>query len=96
VFIGVFVASAAIGLAMGAVCSLGFRTQFFSEPQTPLESAVVVIVAYGAYMAADAAMLSGIVSVVFCAIVRPPAAAPGIWSILCHRWQCVCHAAQAA
>ncbi|PNW71931.1 hypothetical protein CHLRE_16g671250v5 [Chlamydomonas reinhardtii] len=78
-FIGIFAASVAIGLAVGFLASLIFRSRFFysgavHDPVTGKELApagnsvfevgVAVTFAYGAYLVADVAHCSGIVAVV--------------------------------
>lgn len=44
------------------------RTQYFRSPHAPLESSLVVLLAYGSYVLAEGLRLSGIVSVLSCGV----------------------------
>lgn len=57
---------------MGCVAALGsaalVKTKYFRSAHTPLESSLVVLIAYGSYVLADGLGLSGIVTVLSCGV----------------------------
>lgn len=58
------------GMGVGLGSSLAFKTKYLRSEDTPLESIVVVLLAFSSYMLADGVNLSGIISVLFCGMVR--------------------------
>ncbi|KJE97686.1 solute carrier family 9, variant [Capsaspora owczarzaki ATCC 30864] len=64
VFLGIFVGSMAIGLAVAMVTAL-FMKQSTIKHHPLLETAAFVLLSYSSYLAAEAVGLSGIVSVLF-------------------------------
>lgn len=68
-FMGVFIGSMMIGVGMAFLASLIFKTKFLRHRHMPLESCMVVLIAFASYMLADGFGLSGIVSILFCGLV---------------------------
>eukprot|EP00494_Astrolonche_serrata_P006555 UN06579 len=68
VFIGVFMTSLLIGIAVGLFCAMILKNTDLSE-QVYVEFSVIVLFAYGSYSVAEILDMSGIVSVFACGIV---------------------------
>lgn len=58
----------ALGCAMGGLGALLLKTQFLFGDLV-CEAGMILAVGYSSYLAADAAGLSGIVAIIFCAMV---------------------------
>lgn len=58
------------GVGVAFLASLIFKTKFLRHHHTPLESCMVILFALSSYMIADSFGLSGIVSILFCGLVR--------------------------
>lgn len=69
-FLAIFVGSMIIGVGFALLASLAIKSRYFRSDDTPLESSLVVLLAYGSYMLADGLKLSGIVAILFCGMVR--------------------------
>ncbi|MEW5307436.1 MAG: hypothetical protein WDW36_009833 [Sanguina aurantia] len=67
IFFGVFSGSMALGCAMGGLGALLLKTQFLFGDLV-CEAGMILAVGYSSYLAADAAGLSGIVAIIFCAM----------------------------
>lgn len=66
----------ALGCAMGGAGALLLKTQFLFGDLV-CEAGMVLAVGYSSYLAADAAGLSGIVSIIFCSMVGSGCARTG-------------------
>jgi NhaP-type Na+/H+ or K+/H+ antiporter len=56
----------ATGAGVAFLASYMVKTKYFRSEHLPLESCLVVLLAYCSYLLADALHLSGIVAVLFC------------------------------
>ncbi|XP_071951818.1 sodium/hydrogen exchanger 6-like [Antedon mediterranea] len=69
VFFGVFIGSFAIGALLG--CFTALLTKFTKVREFPLlETALFFIMSYSSYLMAEAAQLTGIVSILFCGVTQ--------------------------
>lgn len=69
-FVAIFAGSMVIGVGFALLASLAVKSKYFRSDDTPLESILVVLFAYGSYMLADGLKLSGIVAILFSGMVR--------------------------
>ena len=72
-FVGIFLGSVLLGCTLAFVAALIFRTRFFFQDGSAgltYESGCFLIFAYSSYILAAALGLSGIVSLLFCGLVR--------------------------
>ncbi len=57
------------GVVFALLASLAVKSKYFRSQDMPLESILVVLLAYSSYMLADGLKLSGIVAILFCGMV---------------------------
>lgn len=57
-------------MGVGFASALSFKTRYLRSDDSPLESILVVLFAFSSYMLADGVNESGIISVLFCGMVR--------------------------
>ncbi|EFN58404.1 hypothetical protein CHLNCDRAFT_140336 [Chlorella variabilis] len=77
-FVGVFVGSMLVGCGLALLAAAVVKTKHFRSRHMPLESSLVVLLAFASYMLADGLMLSGIVSALFCGIFMAAYAKPNM------------------
>lgn len=77
-FTYIFAGSLFIGCFFGLIAAVIFKTRYFRNEHSPLEAALVIIVAYCSFYMTDGLGLSGIVSIMFCGIVMAKYARPNL------------------
>lgn len=76
-FWGIFLGSIALGVLLGVAAAVLLRSRWY-HGETNLETGLMLLLGYASYMAGAAAGLSGIVSVMFCAMVCGVYCAPNL------------------
>lgn len=67
-----------MGCGLALLAAAVVKTKHFRSRHMPLESSLVVLLAFASYMLADGLMLSGIVSALFCGIFMAAYAKPNM------------------
>lgn len=92
-FLGIFLASTVMGVIFGFLVSSVMVPGFFRHPAGPAEAGFVVVTALCSYFAAQAAGLSGIVSIMFCGITMDRATKPHLNPDARHQMEAFFHVA---
>ncbi|KAL6759442.1 Sodium/hydrogen exchanger family-domain-containing protein [Haematococcus lacustris] len=83
-FVGIFLGSVAMGIVIGLLAALLFRSRWLaSREDGNAEVGIVLVVAFISFLGAQAAHLSGICSILFCGMVMRRYVRPNLSSTAC-------------